>query len=82
MFIKIGNDYVKCSLCGFVKEKYVHEHKVAKYILNFMKSETKDKKIANSGKHRRNASGFHTIDPFLGNRSKTRDYYGCVRGKN
>lgn len=74
-FIKIGQDYKVCPMCdkkGFRKE-YLPEAdlKVDNQIMGLFLSETKGKKIGNTGKHKKNSSGFHTIDPYLGHRSPT-----------
>ena len=61
----IGDDYIRCSICGFVKESYVKEKGTSRSILNFIRSEIKEHKVAYSGKPRKNASGMHTINPYL-----------------
>lgn len=67
----IGDDYVRCPMCGFVRKPYVKERSVPQYIMSFFYAESQAKKVGNNGKHRKNARGMHIVDPYLNHRSMT-----------
>ena len=68
----IGSDYLKCSICGFVKALYEEEKSVSRQILSFIRSEEVNKRDCAIGKPRRNAYGFHKEDPYLYSHSSLR----------
>lgn len=73
--IIIGNDYTECSICHYTKESYVEEKKerTSLSILKFIKSQIREHKVAYSGKPKKNASGMHTINPYLDSHSYLRE---------